>query len=75
MSYFNEDQEAHMAYLATVPRERRCASGWHVIARENCNCGPYEPCAIKGCARSRHRDSALYCYEDMKRLGPKEVTP
>lgn len=63
MSYFNEEQEAHMRYLSTVPREQRCASGWHVVAREPCDCGPYQPCATGGCQRSRHRDSATHCYE------------
>jgi hypothetical protein len=30
-SYFNADQEAHMASLARIPREQRCGSGWHLI--------------------------------------------
>lgn len=63
MSYFNEDQEAHMKYLASVPREQRCNSGWHIAARENCDCGFYQPCAVAGCPKGRHRDSIAYCYE------------
>jgi hypothetical protein len=63
MSYFNEDQQGYMRYLATVPRNQRCASGWHV-GTERCDCGPYQPCAISGCLRSRHHTSELYCYED-----------
>lgn len=26
---FNEDQRGHMKWLGTIPRERRCPSGWH----------------------------------------------
>lgn len=63
MSYFNEDQESYMRYLATVPREQKCNSGWHIAHRENCNCGPYKPCAVDGCLRGQHRDSDRYCYE------------
>jgi hypothetical protein len=46
MSYFNEDQEDHMRSLASVPREDRCPSGWHVRpesgrrSAESCNCKP-----------------------------------
>lgn len=29
--YFNREQEAHMRYLASIPRVQRCASGWHRI--------------------------------------------
>jgi len=30
MSYFNEDQEDYMAYLARIPREQRCQCGWYL---------------------------------------------
>lgn len=62
-SYFNEDQQDHMRYLATVPRGQRCASGWHVIAKEKCDCGPYQPCMKSGCLKSRHHTSKRYCYD------------
>jgi hypothetical protein len=42
--YFNAEQEAHMRYLGSVPRERRCPSGWHVKAHESCKCIDQEPC-------------------------------
>lgn len=64
MSYFNEDQQAHMKSLATVPRHLKCNSGWHVVASEQCDCGPYLPCVFDDtCLRGRHRDSDRYCYE------------
>ena len=63
MSYFNEEQQAHMRFLATIPRNQRCGSGWHVAVNESCDCGPYVPCLIDGCLRNRHRDSESYCYE------------
>lgn len=31
--YFNREQEAHMRELAKIPREQRCASGWHPIGQ------------------------------------------
>jgi hypothetical protein len=45
---FNREQQEHMEYLATVPREWRCASGWHVVSGPHpdlipCDCGPYKP--------------------------------
>ena len=62
MSYFNEDQQDHMRYLSTVPRTQKCASGWHVVA-EDCDCGPYQPCGVVGCLKSRHHTSEKYCYD------------
>jgi len=41
VSYFNEDQRDHMRSLGAIPRELRCASGWHVTAREPCDCHQY----------------------------------
>ena len=63
MSYFNEDQESYMRYLATLPREQLCGSGWHVVINENCDCGPYRPCAVDGCLKSQHHTSSRYCYD------------
>lgn len=48
---FNEDQLAHMSSLGKVPREERCASGWHILPdsptgkrhpgmAERCTCRP-----------------------------------
>jgi hypothetical protein len=65
-SYFNEDQQSYMKYLATVPREQRCASGWHLTVHENCDCGPYRPCAVSGCLYSCHHSSDRYCYDHLK---------
>lgn len=28
MSYFNQEQQDYMRYLASIPREQRCACGW-----------------------------------------------
>lgn len=53
MSYFNEDQEAYMRSLATVPRSQLCGSGWHVVANQKCDCGPYRP-SVDDC-------SCLFC--------------
>lgn len=39
--YFNREQEAHMRYLGTIPREQRCASGWHLIGA--CGDPPCQP--------------------------------
>lgn len=36
--YFNSEQEAHMRYLGSVPREQLCPSGWHVKAYRACTC-------------------------------------
>jgi hypothetical protein len=36
--WFNDEQVAHMKSLASIPREQRCASGWHVLAEEKCDC-------------------------------------
>jgi hypothetical protein len=36
--YFNRHQEGHMAALGRIPRDQRCASGWHVTARQTCDC-------------------------------------
>ena len=63
MSYFNEDQQAHMRYLQSVPRDQRCGSGRHIVATEKCTCGPYVPCLMDDCLRNRHHDSDRYCYE------------
>ncbi len=30
MSYFNEEQDDHMRYLASLPAEAKCACGWYV---------------------------------------------
>jgi hypothetical protein len=38
--YFNDDQESWMENLASIPREKKCASGWHVLADEKCDCKP-----------------------------------
>lgn len=51
--YFNREQEAHMRYLASIPRSERCASGWHRIGE--CwgePCKPSDPkytCQTCGC--------------------------
>lgn len=51
--YFNREQEAHMRYLASIPRAQRCASGWHRIGE--CwghPCKPSDPrytCSACGC--------------------------
>ncbi len=66
MSYFNEDQESYMRSLARLPREQLCNSGWHVVARENCDCGPYKPCAVIGCPKGQHYRSNEYCYDHLK---------
>lgn len=41
--WFNEDQVDHMKSLASIPRGQRCASGWHVVAREKCQCAALYP--------------------------------
>ena len=52
-STFNAEQQAHMRYLASIPRSERCASGWHLIGE--CYgepCKPPDPrytCAACGC--------------------------
>lgn len=36
--YFNEEQEAHMAWLATIPPNERCWCGWDRLGDcSNCN--------------------------------------
>lgn len=35
---FNADQRDHMQGLASIPPEKRCPSGWHIIEREPCRC-------------------------------------
>lgn len=42
-SYFNKEQQDHMRYLDSIPREQRCASGWHLIGE----CGE-QPCRSHG---------------------------
>lgn len=74
-SYFNEDQEAHMEYLASVPRDQRCGSGWHVVTTETCNCGPYLPCMIVDCLRNRHHTSDRFCYEHKIESQSQETKP
>ena len=29
MSYFNAEQQDWLRYLASLPREKKCACGWH----------------------------------------------
>lgn len=43
--WFNDDQVDHMKSLGSIPREKRCASGWHVSdpkhpMYERCDCKP-----------------------------------
>lgn len=43
--YFNDDQDGEMRRLGRIPRELRCASGWHVLAEvakglTACDCNP-----------------------------------
>jgi hypothetical protein len=72
MSYFNEHQEGHMRDLATIPREQRCGSGWHLIGEcygKPCAVSEWhwfiekadgtEGCAVVGCMFSpaEHRRS------------------
>ena len=47
--YFNREQEAHMRELGKIPRDQRCASGWHRIGE--CwgePCKPHNLCSICG---------------------------
>lgn len=46
MSYFNEDQQSWIRYLATVPPEKRCYCGWYHLG-ECSNCPPNKTCADK----------------------------
>lgn len=45
MSLFNEDQRDHMKYLASLPREVKCACGW--ARRGQCDLACYG-CPEKG---------------------------
>jgi hypothetical protein len=52
MSYFNEEQQDYMRYLATVPRDQKCVCGWH--PREDCEGGYMEiRCGYRGLVRAR----------------------
>ncbi len=41
MSYFNEDQESYMEYLATLPPEKKCKCKWYPVGEcPNCDKKP-----------------------------------
>lgn len=48
MSYFNSEQNGHMSFIASLPRDQVCPCGWETKA--NCDkwrTGPYDCCCDK----------------------------
>lgn len=56
-SYFNEEQQAHMRELAKIPREERCASGWHRTGQ----------CGSRPCERRRICENCKVTHSDPSR--------
>ena len=57
MSYFNEEQQAYMRYLGTIPRRERCASGWHLkdkCPRGEAPCTAYSWTVCPDCKGTGH---------------------
>lgn len=60
-SYFNEEQQGHMRYLASIPRRQRCASGWHLTGE--CGepvCTPMRWTVCHDCGKEGH----FLCIDD-----------
>lgn len=65
MSYFNDEQRDFMRYLATMPADTRCWSGWCSLTKTDSSgrryCSSPSPCPIDVTLAERQRMACEVC--------------